>query len=214
MKAIAVHPGQAGSVHLRDIPPPQLDSVPGGRGVLVRLIDVGVDATDREINDALYGTAPPGDDFLVLGHESFGVIEQVGPNVKGLKPGDYVTATVRRPGTSIQDLIGTYDMTSDQTYYERGISLLHGFLTEYYVDDPEYIVRVPGGLKHLGVLMEPMSVAAKAPRWLARGISSSSSRSGTSIHAAMAMKDRPTTHCRTRSGSSCAMNRPAAPARA
>src|SRR6188508_1982777 len=162
MKAIAVTPGQKNSVHLEDIPRPQVSDIPDGRGVLVRVLKVGVDATDREINDALYGNAPPGDKHLVLGHESFGVVEEVGPSVRRVKPGDYVTATVRRPGGSIYDLIGTNDMTSEETYYERGINLRHGFLTEYFVDEEEYIVRVPQGLKHLHVLMEPMSCAAKA----------------------------------------------------
>jgi threonine dehydrogenase-like Zn-dependent dehydrogenase len=162
MKAIAVYPGKPNSVHLEDIPQPKVTDIPDGRGVLVRVLKVGVDATDREINDALYGNAPPGDKYLVLGHESFGVVEAVGPNVRRIKPGDYVTATVRRPGGSIYDLIGTNDMTSEETYYERGINLRHGFLTERFVDDEEYIVRVPQGLKHLHVLMEPMSCAAKA----------------------------------------------------
>src|SRR5262245_3918979 len=162
MKAIAVTPGQSNSVHLEDVPKPSVHDVADGRGVLVRVLKVGVDATDREINDALYGNAPPGFKYLVLGHESFGVVEAVGSNVKNVKPGDYVTATVRRPGKSIYDQIGTYDMTSEETYYERGINLLHGFLTEKYVDDEEYIVRVPKGLKHLHVLMEPTSCAAKA----------------------------------------------------
>ena len=76
-----------------------------------------------------------GDDFLVIGHESFGQVEAVGPNVTELCPDDYVVATVRRPGASIYDQIGTYDMTTDDTYYERGINLRHGYLTEYYVDD-------------------------------------------------------------------------------
>lgn len=162
MKAVAVYPGQANSVHLEDIPPPSLDQHPDGHGVLVKVLKVGVDATDREINDALYGNPPPGFKYLVLGHESFGIVEAVGPKVKSVKPGDYVTATVRRPGKSIYDLIGTYDMTSEETYYERGINLLHGFLTEKFVDSEEYIVKVPPGLKHLHVLMEPMSCAAKA----------------------------------------------------
>lgn len=162
MKAVAVTPGKPNSVHLQDIPKPKLDDIKNGRGVLVRVLKVGVDATDREINDALYGNAPPGFDYLVLGHESFGIVEEVGPNVTRVKPGDYVTATVRRPGGSIYDMIGTYDMTSEETYYERGINLLHGYLTEYFVDDEEYIVRVPQGLKNLHVLMEPMSCAAKA----------------------------------------------------
>jgi threonine dehydrogenase-like Zn-dependent dehydrogenase len=162
MKAIAVFPGQPNSVHLEDVPKPSVHDVGDGRGVLVRVLKVGVDATDREINDALYGNAPPGYKYLVLGHESFGIVEQVGSNVRSVKPGDYVTATVRRPGGSIYDQIGTYDMTSEETYYERGINLLHGFLTEYYVDAEDYIVKVPPGLKHLHVLMEPMSCAAKA----------------------------------------------------
>ena len=162
MKAIAVYPGKPNSVHLEDIPRPKLADIPDGKGVLVRVLKVGVDATDREINEALYGNAPEGFNYLVLGHESFGVVEEVGPNVRRVKPGDYVTATVRRPGRSIYDLIGTNDMTSEETYYERGINLRHGFLTEYFVDEEEYIVRVPQGLKHLHVLMEPMSCAAKA----------------------------------------------------
>jgi threonine dehydrogenase-like Zn-dependent dehydrogenase len=162
MKAIAVYPGKPNSVHLEEIEKPSLDAFSNGKGILVRVLKVGVDATDREINDALYGNCPPGDDFLVLGHESFGVVEAVGPNVRNIKAGDFVTATVRRPGSSIYDQIGTYDMTSEETYYERGINLLHGFLTEYFVEEEDYVVRVPIGLKHLHVLMEPMSCAAKA----------------------------------------------------
>ncbi len=162
MKAIAVKPRIPNSVHLAELAKPKLDDVPNGRGVLVRVLKVGVDATDREINDGLYGNPPPGFDFLVLGHESFGVVEQVGPQVRHVKPGDYVTCTVRRPGQSIFDRIGRSDMTSEETYYERGINLLHGFLTEHYVDDSEFVVKIPKALKHLHVLAEPMSCAAKA----------------------------------------------------
>lgn len=161
MKAVAVFPGQANSAHLADLEPPHVGSVPGGRGVLVRVLHVGIDGTDKEINAAEYGTAPPGYDFLVTGHEGFGVVEKVGSNVSELKPGDYVVATVRRPGKSIYDLIGANDMTTDETYYERGINLLHGFLTDYYVDDADYIVRVPAALKQVGVLLEPFTVVQK-----------------------------------------------------
>ncbi len=161
MKAIAVFPGKAGSIHLAELPKPSVKDIPNGRGVLVKVLRVGVDGTDKEINAAEYGQAPPGSDFLVIGHESLGQVEAVGPNVTELKPGDYVAATVRRPGSSIYDEIGTYDMTTDDTYFERGINLRHGYLTEYYVDEPEYIIRVPEGLKHVGVLMEPTSIAEK-----------------------------------------------------
>ena len=161
MKAVAVFPGKPNSIHLADLPEPEVDDVPDGRGVLVEGLRVGVDGTDKEINDAEYGDAPEGYNFLVIGHESFGRVLEVGPNVRGFEPGDYVVATVRRPGTSIYDHIGTYDTTTDETYYERGINLLHGYLTERYVDDPEYLVRVPAALKDIGVLLEPTSIAEK-----------------------------------------------------
>ncbi|MDQ2869679.1 MAG: glucose 1-dehydrogenase [Acidobacteriota bacterium] len=161
MKAIAVFPGKAGSAHLAEPPKPSLSDVPGGRGVLVRVLRCGVDGTDKEINAGEYGAPPPGDDFLILGHENFGRVEAVGEKVTALAPGDYVVATVRRPGSSLYDAIGTSDMTTDDVYYERGINLRHGFLTEHYVDDADYIVKVPAGLKDVAVLLEPITVAQK-----------------------------------------------------
>lgn len=161
MKAISVFPGKPNSVHIAEVPKPALDEVPNGRGVLVKVLRVGVDGTDKEINAAEYGEAPPGFDFLVVGHEGFGRVESVGANVSEFKIGDYVVATVRRPGKSIYDLIGTSDMTTDNTYYERGINLRHGYLTEYYVDDAEFIVKIPKDLKNVGVLLEPLTVAEK-----------------------------------------------------
>src|SRR6201998_3025354 len=158
MKAVSVFPGKANSVHVAELPKPSLDEVPGGRGVLVKVLRVGVDGTDKEINAAEYGAPPAGFDFLVIGHEGFGQVEAVGSNVTDVRPGDYVVATVRRPGGSIYDLIGTNDMTTDDTYYERGINLLHGFLTEFYVDDADYIVKVPPALREIGVLLEPFTV--------------------------------------------------------
>src|SRR5918911_3211451 len=161
MKAMAVFPGKPNSIHLADLPEPSVDDISDGRGVLVEVLRVGVDGTDKEINAAEYGAAPEGYDFLVTGHENFGRVEAVGPHVTEFKPGDYVVATVRRRGHSIYDQIGAYDMTTDDVYYERGVNLLHGFLTEYYVDDPEYIVKVPNQLKDVAVVVEPLSVPEK-----------------------------------------------------
>src|SRR4051794_38416204 len=179
MKAVAVLPGTPNSVHLRDIPVPKLTDqphphvcrIPEGRAVKVRSLQVGVDATDREINEALYGNAPPGGEHLVIGHESFGQVVEVGGKVSEFKPGAYVSCTVRRPGGSIFDRIGRNDITQEEVYYERGINLCHGYLTESFVDDAEYMVKVPQNLKHLGVLSEPASVCAKAieQAYLAQG---------------------------------------------
>jgi threonine dehydrogenase-like Zn-dependent dehydrogenase len=163
MKAIAVHPGQPGSMHLREVPEPQVADVPDGRGVLVRVLRVGVDGTDKEINAAEYGQAPDGHEYLITGHEGLGRVEAVGPNVPStIRPGTLVVATVRRPGHSAYDAIGLQDMTTDDVYYERGINLCHGFLTELYVEDARFVVPLPDGLHEVGVLLEPLTVAEKA----------------------------------------------------
>jgi glucose 1-dehydrogenase len=162
VKAIAVTPSKAGSIHLEDVPKPSVDDIPDGRGVLVRVLRVGVDGTDKDINAAEYGAAPPGDDFLVIGHENFGVVEEVGPNVPGtITPGTYAVASVRRPGSSIYGKIGLQDFTTDDVYYERGINLLHGYLTEHYVEDASYVFPLPETLREVGVLLEPTTVAEK-----------------------------------------------------
>ena len=100
MKAVSVIPGTPDSIHMREVADPHVEAIENGRGVLVKLLRVGVDGTDREINAAEYGAPPPGDDYLIIGHESFGVVESVGPKVKELAPGDLVATTVRRPGSS------------------------------------------------------------------------------------------------------------------
>ena len=67
MKAIAVFPGTPNSAHLAELAKPSVSDVANGRGVLVRVLRVGVDGTDREINAAEYGAAPDGYNFLVVG---------------------------------------------------------------------------------------------------------------------------------------------------
>jgi threonine dehydrogenase-like Zn-dependent dehydrogenase len=161
VRAVAVTPGVAGSARLIDVPMPSVDAIPDGRGVLVHVLRVGLDGTDREINNATYGTAPAGDNFLIPGHEGFGVVDAVGGAVTEMARGDQVVAIVRHPGTSRYDRIGLADFTTDDVYFEHGISRLHGFLTEAYVDSPEYLVRVPTGLATQGVLLEPTTVVEK-----------------------------------------------------
>src|SRR2546430_15458457 len=98
MKAIAVHPGKPNSMHLRDIPEPPVSSVPDGRGVKIKVLRLGVDGTDKEINAAEYGAAPAGEDYIVTGYESFGQEVEVGPNVPTtIRPGTYVVAPELRP---------------------------------------------------------------------------------------------------------------------
>jgi threonine dehydrogenase-like Zn-dependent dehydrogenase len=159
MKALLVTPRQPHSAHVRDdIPEPALAD---DRSVKVKVLRVGLDGTDKEINAGEYGAPPPGHKHLILGHEGFGVVTEVGAGVDELKAGDYVVSIVRQAGDSIYDAIGTPDFTTDDSYHEHGINLVDGFLTEFYVDDAGRLVLVPGGLREVGVLLEPTTVVEK-----------------------------------------------------
>jgi threonine dehydrogenase-like Zn-dependent dehydrogenase len=162
MKAVAVIPKKEKSAHLVEMDEPKLSDIKNGRGVLVEVLRVGACGTDREINNGEYGEAPEGADFLVLGHENFGRVVETGENVKEFQKGDFVVATVRRPcGTSIYDKIGTQDFTTDTEYYEHGISRLHGFMAEFYVESADFLVKIPPAIAEIGVLLEPLSIIEK-----------------------------------------------------
>jgi threonine dehydrogenase-like Zn-dependent dehydrogenase len=165
MRAVAARPGVPNSLHNREVRRPSVEDVPDGRGVLVRLVRVGLCGTDREIIDAEFGEGPSGDDFLILGHESLGRVEALAPSAPGmLEVGTLVVATIRRPGSSPYDAIGLVDMSTGDDFLERGIRRAHGFLAEYYVDDAAYLVPLPESLASVGVLLEPMSIVQKGIR--------------------------------------------------
>jgi threonine dehydrogenase-like Zn-dependent dehydrogenase len=50
MKALGITPRQAHTARLVDLPMPSLDEIPDGRGVLVKVLQVGVDGTDKELH--------------------------------------------------------------------------------------------------------------------------------------------------------------------
>jgi threonine dehydrogenase-like Zn-dependent dehydrogenase len=123
---------------------------------------VGLCGTDAEINHGLYGKPPEGDEYLILGHENLGVVEEVGKKVKDFKAGDLVVSTVRRPcGVCVNCKNGENDMCSSGQYTERGIMRRHGFMAEYYTEQPLYLNKIPKAVRDIAVLLEPMSVVEK-----------------------------------------------------
>jgi threonine dehydrogenase-like Zn-dependent dehydrogenase len=52
-------------------------------------------------------------------------------------------------------------MCSSGLYTERGIMRRHGYMAEFYVESPEYLLRIPRAIADVGVLLEPMSVVEK-----------------------------------------------------
>ena len=159
MRAVAVVPGNHGSAHVRDDAP---DPRPAHDHALVRVLEAGVCGTDVEIHDGLYGEAPPGSGFLILGHENLGVVESSPPGAD-VQAGDLVVATVRRPCPErcVPCARGQNDMCITGHFTERGIRGVHGFMSETYSESPAYLVKLPGHLRAFAVLVEPMSVVQK-----------------------------------------------------
>jgi len=159
MRAITVVPGQQGSVALTDMPEPPDHDGP----VLVQTEAIGVCGTDLEIINGEYGTAPPGQDRLIIGHESLGRVIEAAPGT-GFEAGDLVVGIVRRPDPvpCPPCAAGHWDMCTNGQYTERGIAGRHGYASERYRIHPEYLVAVDAALGSLGVLLEPATVVAKA----------------------------------------------------
>jgi threonine dehydrogenase-like Zn-dependent dehydrogenase len=159
VRAIAVTPLVPESTRLVEVEKPQ----PGPGQVLVRTLAVGVCGTDMGLHNGEAGQAPAGNDYLIIGHESIGQVEEVGRQVTGLAPGDYVAPPVRRPCTDncLNCRQGEADMCLTGAFTERGIKGQHGFLAEYYVEEPCWLVKVPPALKDVAVLLEPLSVVEK-----------------------------------------------------
>ena len=159
MKAITVEPKKPGSVHLEEVPEPDIRN----SSVLVEAIAVGVCGTDVEIAEGKYGWPPPGKTRLVLGHESLGRVLDPGPT-GGLKKGDLVVGIVRRPDPvpCPNCAVGEWDMCRNGQYTERGIKEIHGYMSERWRIEPEYAIKVDPTLGILGVLLEPLTIVAKA----------------------------------------------------
>jgi threonine dehydrogenase-like Zn-dependent dehydrogenase len=138
------------------------DPVPAEGEAVVRVIEAGVCGTDAEIHEGLYGEAPPGSPFLILGHENLGVVES-SPAGAHVQPGDLVVATVRRPcpDRCPPCANGQNDMCVTGNFTERGIRARHGFMSERYTESPAYLVKLSPQLRPFGVLLEPMSVVEK-----------------------------------------------------
>lgn len=159
MKALTILPGKQNSATVRDVPEPPLRE---GK-ILVRAIALGICGTDFELMSGEYGWAPPGQDHLILGHESLGRVEDA-PADGRFKPGDLVVGIVRHPDPvpCMACAVDEWDMCRNGRYTERGIKEVNGFGSEIWRSHPEYLVKLNPDLGMTGVLMEPATILAKA----------------------------------------------------
>jgi threonine dehydrogenase-like Zn-dependent dehydrogenase len=155
VQALVVTPGTAGSARIATVP----DARPGPGQVLLRPLEIGVCGTDEEIADGLFGSAPEGEDDLILGHELLGEVVEGG---NGFRVGELVAATVRRScGRCSACAAGSPDACLTGDYRERGITGLHGFAAELVAESPQNLVAIPRELGRFGVLAEPSSICAR-----------------------------------------------------
>ena len=161
MKAVAVFPSQH-QVRLIDHPEPDVSSPSQAK---MRVLDVGVCGTDREIVSCVYGTPPAGSEYLIIGHESLSEVVDVGPQVSKVKKGDLVVMTVRRPCPHpgcVACREGRQDFCYTGDFTERGIKQNHGYMTEFVVEEERYLNPVPPELRDVAVLVEPLTIAEKS----------------------------------------------------
>jgi threonine dehydrogenase-like Zn-dependent dehydrogenase len=156
MKALVAEPGVAHTTRVEDV------DEPSGEGVLLRVLEVGVCGTDREISEGLFGVAPEGGKQLVIGHESLARVDRDGG---GFSKGDLVCATVRRScGHCLACGEGAPDSCLTGDYSERGITKLDGFARELVLEDAGNLVPIPRSLGRLAVLAEPTSICTRGVR--------------------------------------------------
>jgi glucose 1-dehydrogenase len=161
MKAVAVFPASR-QVTIIEQEDPQLTAPDQ---VMLRMLDVGICGTDKEICTFEYGTPPAGDEQLVIGHEALAEVAATGPAVERLQVGDLVVPSVRRPCPHPGCLAcrsGHQDYCYTGDFSERGIKEAHGYMAEYAVDHERYMNAVPAGLREIAVLAEPLTIAEKA----------------------------------------------------
>ncbi|KIL39824.1 glucose dehydrogenase [Gordoniibacillus kamchatkensis] len=161
MKAVRVLNVQSEpKIAVVDVPEPER-RWPGD--VKVRVLCIGLDGTDKEILTEHYGMPPQGETDLTNGHESLGVVVEA-DEAAALAPGDLVTALVRRPCSDpacVNCRNERADYCESGQYTERGIKGRHGYLSEFYVEDARYLVKVPPSCLAYGMLAEPQSIVEK-----------------------------------------------------
>lgn len=159
MKAVTAVPGKPELCGISELS----DPVPSPGQLLVEGVLAGVCSTDRDVVHSTHGSLPPGQERMVLFHESLGRVLHA-PAISGFRNGDHVVGVVRRPDPEPCGACaaGEWDFCRNGRYTECGIKELDGFGSQQWAIEPRFAIRVPPGLDELGVLIEPTSTVAKA----------------------------------------------------
>jgi threonine dehydrogenase-like Zn-dependent dehydrogenase len=160
MRALVVTPGKPETLRLMEVPQPRRNK----GEALLRIMRVGICATDRDIVFRGHGRVPEGSEYIILGHEAVGRVIEIDGIDGDVREGATVVPTVRRPCPEMCSScsVGEEDYCITGNYREHGVWGLHGFASDYAVTDAKYLVGVPEKLKDEAVLLEPIAVVVKA----------------------------------------------------
>ena len=146
---------------IEDIPKPRITN----DQVLIRMKEVGLCGSDVHFyND--FGI--PGfamiEDSLILGHESSGIIAEVGTNVTGLKVGDRVSVEAGIPCYRCnQCKTGNYNLCDQMEF--MAAPPINGAFREYVAHDPCFAHKIPDNVSYAAAAMvEPLSCGYNSGR--------------------------------------------------
>ena len=161
MDAVAWNPEES-RVRLIQRPEPSIER---DSQVLVSMLEVGI--SQRELSLLRSGgvEADMSTEPIVMGNNGVGEVLEVGGAVEEFAPGDLVVSLPLRPC----DERACEACEANQPNLcqlggrgELGLRHLHGLMTERVVDEAEYFVAVPQGLRDWAVLIDPLSRAERA----------------------------------------------------
>ena len=149
---------EPGTIYIEDIPKPAC----GPDQVLIQIKAAGLCGSDLHY----FREGRIGDHIIrephILGHESAGIIAEVGDRVQGFVPGDRVAVEPGVPCLACElCLNGNYNLCSDVQF--MGAPPYPGTFREFLVHDPKFVFKLPDSVSlDQGALMEPVSVAYNA----------------------------------------------------
>jgi NADPH2:quinone reductase len=138
MKAVYVEqPGGVENLKYADLPKPS----PGPGQALVKIIASGVNYIDVYFRKGVYPAPPP----IVLGSEGAGVVEEIGPDVTNVAPGDRVAYAMARGSYAEYAVVPAWQLVkipASVDFQTAAAAMLQG-MTAHYLTHSTYPLK-PG----------------------------------------------------------------------
>lgn len=136
MRAILVHtPGGPEAMHFEDTPTPEL--APGQ--ALVKVAAAGVNFIDVYYRTGLYKASAP----VVLGMEGAGIVEEVGPDVSEVAPGDRVAWAMSRGAYAEYAAVPSWMLVKipEKLDFDRAAAVMLQGMTAHYLTHSTYALK-------------------------------------------------------------------------